>query len=179
MEKIVIGIDPGSMGFISCIMPNGIIEFKSIDGATIDELNKTLGVWLSKANAYEWGAIAVMEEVHAIFGSSAKGTFNFGEINGMLKALIIANNIPYHLVQPKKWQSVMWINSDIVATYKEVNTKKGVVKRKEVNTKKTSINAAQRLFPNIDFRKNGRCRNIDDNKVDSLLIAEYGRRMNL
>ena len=179
MEKMVIGIDPGGMGFISCIMPNGIIEFKSIDGATIDELNKTLGVWLSKANAYEWGAIAVMEEVHAIFGSSAKGTFNFGEINGMLKALIIANNIPYHLVQPKKWQSVMWINSDIVATYKEVNTKKGVVRRKEVNTKKTSINAAQRLFPNIDFRKNGRCRNIDDNKVDSLLIAEYGRRMNL
>ena len=179
MEKMVIGIDPGGMGFISCIMPNGIIEFKSIDGATIDELNKTLGVWLSKANAYEWGAIAVMEEVHATFGSSAKGTFNFGEINGMLKALIIANNIPYHLVQPKKWQSVMWINSDIVATYKEVNTKKGVVRRKEVNTKKTSINAAQRLFPNIDFRKNGRCRNIDDNKVDSLLIAEYGRRMNL
>lgn len=179
MEKMVIGIDPGGMGFISCIMPNGIIEFKSIDGATIDELNKTLGIWLSKANAYEWGAIAVMEEVHAIFGSSAKGTFNFGEINGMLKALIIANNIPYHLVQPKKWQSVMWINSDFVATYKEVNTKKGVVRRKEVNTKKTSINAAQRLFPNIDFRKNGRCRNIDDNKVDSLLIAEYGRRMNL
>lgn len=73
----------------------------------------------------------------------------------------------------------MWINSDIVAIYKEVSTKKGVVRRKEVNTKKTSINAAQRLFPNIDFRKNGRCRNIDDNKVDSLLIAEYGRRMNL
>lgn len=179
MEKMVIGIDPGSIGFISCIMPNGIIEFKSISDSSIAELNKTLGMWLSKANTYEWGAIAVMEEVHAIFGSSAKGTFNFGEINGILKALVIANNIPYHLVQPKKWQSAMWINSDIVATIKEVQTKKGIVKRKEINTKKTSINAAKRLFPSIDFRRNVRCKNIDDNKVDSLLIAEYGRRKNL
>ena len=91
----------------------------------------------------------------------------------------MANNIPYHLVQPKEWQSVIWINSDIVATIKEVQTKKGVVKRKEINTKKTSINAAKRLFPSIDFRRNVRCKNIDDNKVDSLLIAEYGRRKNL
>lgn len=179
MEKIIIGIDPGSMGFMSCIMPNGNIEFKPVNGTSIDELNKTLGVWLSKASSYEWGAIAVMEEVHAVFGSSAKATFNFGEINGVLKALLIANRIPYHLVQPKEWQGAIWINSDIVATYKEVNTKKGIVKRKEVNTKKTSINAAQRLFPNIDFRKTERCRNMDDNKVDSLLIAEYGRRNNL
>lgn len=179
MEKIVIGIDPGSIGFMSCIMPNGNIEFKSISESSVDDLNKTLCGWVNKASVYEWGIIVVMEQVHAIFGSSAKATFSFGEIFGVLKGLIMANNIPYHLVQPKKWQSVMWINSDIVATYKEVNTKKGVVKRKEINTKKTSINAAQRLFPNIDFRKNGRCRNIDDNKVDSLLIAEYGRRMNL
>lgn len=179
MEKMIIGIDPGSLGFMSCIMPNGIVEFKPINGTSIDSLNKTLGEWLSKASSYEWGTIAVMEEVHAIFGSSAKATFSFGEINGVLKALVIANNIPYHLVQPKTWQNAIWINSDIVATYKEVTTKKGIVKRKEVNTKKTSINAAQRLFPNIDFRKNERCKNIDDNKVDSLLIAEYGRRMNL
>ena len=179
MEKIVIGIDPGSLGFLSCIMPNGNIEFKSINESSVDVLNKTLCGWVNQASAYEWGIIVVMEQVHAIFGSSAKATFSFGEIFGVLKGLIMANNIPYHLVQPKEWQSVIWVNSDIVATIKEVQTKKGVVKRKEINTKKTSMNAAKRLFPSIDFRRNVRCKNIDDNKVDSLLIAEYGRRKNL
>lgn len=179
MEKIVIGIDPGSLGFLSCIMPNGNIEFKSINESSVDALNKTLCEWINKASVYEWGVIVVMEQVHAIFGSSAKATFSFGEIFGVLKGLIMANNIPYHLVQPKEWQSVIWVNSDIVATIKEVQTKKGIVKRKEINTKKTSMNAAKRLFPSIDFRRNVRCKNIDDNKVDSLLIAEYGRRKNL
>ena len=105
MEKIVIGIDPGSIGFMSCIMPNGNIEFKSISESSVDDLNKTLCGWVNKASAYEWGIIVVMEQVHAIFGSSAKATFSFGEIFGVLKGLIMANNIPYHLVQPKEWQS--------------------------------------------------------------------------
>lgn len=179
MEKIVIGIDPGDKGFLSCIMPDGNIEFKQVNNVPIADINDTLNTWLSKANSYGWGAIAIKEDVHAIFGSSAKATFHFGEINGVLKALLIANRIPYHLVQPKVWQSAIWIKSDIVSTSKEVETKRGIILRKEVNTKKSSINAAQRLFPHIDFRKNIRCKNIDDNKVDSLLIAEYGRRMNL
>ena len=96
MEKIVIGIDPGSLGFLSCIMPNGNIEFKSINESSVDALNKTLCEWINKASVYEWGVIVVMEQVHAIFGSSAKATFSFGEIFGILKGLIMANNIPYH-----------------------------------------------------------------------------------
>ena len=114
-----------------------------------------------------------MEEVHAVFGSSAKATFAFGEINGLLKGILITVGMPYHLIQPKQWQKEIWINQDMVVDYKKVTVKGVEQTRKEVNTKQTSYNAARRLFPDIDLRKNERCRNYDDNKVDSLLICEY------
>ena len=44
------------------------------------------------------------------------------------------------------------------------------------NKKVMSILAAQRLFPNHDLRRTEACKKPDDNLVDSLLIAEYGRR---
>ena len=120
-----------------------------------------------------------MEEIHSIYGSSSKGTFSFGEINGLLKGFLIANNIPYSLVQPKKWQDEIWEFNDKVYDYKKIETEDGVKTRKTVNTKQTSFNAARRIFPNIDLRKSQRCRTIDDNKCDSLLICEYARRKNL
>ena len=51
--------------------------------------------------------------------------------------------------------------------------------KKVVSTKNTSINAAKRLFPSLDLRKSTKCKNIDDNKVDALLMSEYARRKNL
>ena len=67
----------------------------------------------------------------------------------------------------------------MVVTYKEVTIKGKKVSKKDVNTKQTSINCAKRLFPTLDFRKNEKCKKIDDNKVDSVLMAEFARRKNL
>ena len=120
----------------------------------------------------------VIEDVHAIFGSSAKATFQFGFNKGYLIGLLSANKIPYTLVQPKDWQKVMWQNADMVVNYKTVTKQGKQTTRKEVNTKQTSINCAKRLFPTIDFRKSERAKNYDDNKVDSVLMCEYARRMN-
>ena len=122
---------------------------------------------------------SLVKDVHSIFGASAKSTFNFGEIKGILKGLLIANEIPYTLVQPKTWQQEIWINQDMIVSYKSVVRAGKEIKQKVVDTKSTSINAARRLFPSIDLRKNERCKKIDDNKVDSLLMAEYARRKNL
>lgn len=173
--KTYIAIDPGKEGFITIRHDNGLFEFIPIDGCNIHNLAlKFHQLHLSK------DVFAVMEEVHAIFGSSAKATFAFGEINGLLKGLLIATGIPYQLVQPKIWQEEIWINADKVYAYKTITDKDGNKKtRKEVNTKQTSFNAAKRLFPDIDLRKSERCRNWDDNKVDSLLLCEYARRKNL
>lgn len=175
MQKTYIGIDPGSVGFMAAIFPDGRIKFASI--ADLDEL--ALHDWLSSVKTMSGQVAAVLEDVHALFGSSAKSTFSFGEIKGLLKGLLIANKIPYTLVQPKTWQREIWSNQDVVATVKIAKRKNGEVKVKEVNTKATSVNAARRLFPETDFRKNERCKKVDDNKVDALLMAEYARRKNL
>jgi hypothetical protein len=175
MEKTFIGIDPGSVGFITAIFPNGEKEFYSIDEHDDLDLNRIL----KSVKERSWEVTAVLEDVHAIFGSSAKSTFNFGEIKGILKGLLVANEIPYTLVQPKTWQQEIWNNQDMIVSYKTVVRAGKDIRQKVVDTKSTSINAARRLFPNIDLRKNERCKKIDDNKVDSLLMAEYARRKNL
>lgn len=181
MEKTYIGIDPGSIGFVTALFPNGEKEFYSIDEN--DDL--ALGRILKSIKVRSREVSACMEYVHALYGASANSTFAFGEIFGLLKGLLIANEIPYVLVPPKDWQKEIWIHQDeiYVTKVRKVKDKTTGLPTeqtvKAVDPKPTSINAARRLFPSVDLRKNDRCKKIDDNKVDSLLIAEYARRKNL
>lgn len=173
-NKLYIGIDVGSKGYISAQL-NGVWEHYSIEDNDLYRLSQIMGSLRKKSD----DIACVIEDVHALFNSSAKSTFSFGFNKGYLIGLLAANNIPYTLVQPKEWQKEMWGNSDIVATYKEVVIKGKKTSKKEVNTKQTSINCAKRLFPTFDFRKTDKCKKIDDNKVDSILMCEYARRKNL
>lgn len=173
-NKCYVGIDVGSLGFIS-IQVNGEWTFMSIKDNTMYAISDML---LYLKEKYP-NIIVGIEEIHAILGSSAKATFSFGEIYGKLQALCIAHKIPYHLIQPKAWQSVMWNNSDMVVSYKKVKMKDKEITKKVVDTKGTSANAALRLFPELDFKRTARCNKLDDNKIDATLICEYLRRKNL
>lgn len=173
-ERVYIGIDVGSKGFIT-LNTGSELTFLSI----ADNDSYAISNFLQEIKETYPNVVCAMEEIHAIFGSSAKATFAFGEINGLLKGLLIANKIPYHLIPPKRWQAEIWDNKDVVATYKQVTIKGKLVNKKEVNTKQTSLNAAKRIFPEVDLRKTERCKKLDDNKCDSLLISEYARRKNL
>lgn len=174
MDRVYMGIDPGSKGFITVMHENGMMFFSIED----NDFYRIGDIFREIKESFP-NVVCVMELVHALHGSSAKSTFSFGEINGLLKGLLIANKIPYHLVQPKKWQTEIWENKDMVVSYKDVVIRGKTIKKKDVNTKQTSINAAKRIFPNVDLRKSERCKKSDDNKVDSILIAEYARRKNL
>ena len=167
-------IDPGSKGFI-CTQIDGVFKHYSIEDNDLYQLSEIMAEIRSKYD----NLVCVIEDVHSIFGSSAKSTFNFGFNKGYLIGLLAANKIPYVLVQPKEWQKVVWNNADMVVSYKQVNVKDKIVSKKVVDTKATSINAAKRLFPTMDFRKSEKAKNIDDNKVDATLMCEYARRMNL
>lgn len=172
--KRYIGIDVGMKGFVA-IMHKSEYKFCSIEDSSPQHLSDFL-----LQEALNDDVAVVIEDVHAIYGASASSTFNFGWIKGFLIGLLVAHKIPYTLVQPKEWQKEIWTNADMVVHNKQIKLKNGkVVNRKEVETKATSINAVQRLFPKVDFRKNNRCRKVDDNKVDALLMAEYARRKNL
>ena len=167
MEKVYIGIDPGSQGVITALYPDGGIDFCHIPDVTTEGICVFIRRMQSRACGFGWGLVAVIEDVHAIFGSSAKSTFNFGWIKGLLQGLLVGNGIPYSLVSPKEWQKEMWTRQD------------KVVKDNRVQPKPTSINAASRLFPNVDLRRTPKCKKPDDNKADSILLAEYARRRNL
>jgi hypothetical protein len=163
MTKTYIGIDVGSHGFIS-VQQDGHWDFLSI----IESDLHTIFLYLSDIKRNHSLLTCVIEDVFAIYGSSAKATFQFGFNKGYLIGLLSACEIPYTLVTPKVWQREMWINADKV--YKD---------GKRIDTKATSINATKRLFPSIDLRRTSSCKNIDDNKFDSMLMCEYGRRKNL
>lgn len=171
--KLYIGIDVGSKGFIS-MQKEGKWEHYSIEDNDLYQLSQIM----MNARADNLNIACVIEDVKPIFGSSAKATFSFGFNKGYLIGLLAANKIPYTLVAPKEWQKTIWTNADMVVTHKTVMIKGKECVRKEVNTKQTSINACKRLFPTIDLRKSARSKKPDDNKVDSMLLCEYGRRKN-
>ena len=173
--KTFVGIDPGAKGFITAIFPDGRMKFAAI--ADMDE--QALFMFLRSVKDMSEQVTAVMEQVHPLFGSSAKSTFSFGEIYGLLRGLLIAGKIPYTLIPPKTWQKEIWTTPDIVSSTEIVHRKDGDAKVRKIDTKATSINAARRLFPDVDLRKSERSKKPDDNKVDSMLMAEYARRRNL
>lgn len=107
--------------------------------------------------------LVLIEDVHSIFGSSAKSNFQFGRIRGVKEALSVCWFGGYEVIQPKKWQRVIWREEDFVL--KESGS---------IDTKLTSANAAKRLFPGYDFRKSGRARKPHDGLVDATLIAMCG-----
>ena len=173
-SKCYVGIDPGSKGFIS-VQKDGVWEHVSLEDTDLLDVGK----YIKKLKEENENIFAILEDVHAIFGASAKSTFNFGLNKGFLLGLLIGNRIPYAMVAPKEWQKEMWDNYDIEYEFKKVVRQGKEITRKEVKTKQTSINCCKRIFPDLDLRKTTRCKNIDDNKVDSILLSEYARRKNL
>lgn len=174
MDKAYLGIDIGRKGFLS-LQYNGMFTHYSIEENDLHQLGQIIA---ELRNTYT-SIVAIAEDVHAIYGSSAMATFSFGFNKGVIIGLLIANNIPYQLVQPKEWQKEMWSNSDMEISYKAVKVKDKLIMKRVVDAKKTSINAAKRMFPNEDFRRTVKCKKVDDNKVDAALMSEYGRRKNL
>lgn len=175
-DTVYVGIDPGLKGFITVLEGDGNITFYPIPvmnkGKTVDvsELAYVIGRIISDHVLDR--VVFGLENIHAIFGSSAGSTFNFGWVVGVLEGILAANNAVVFRPMPKTWQKEMW--KDVPLVKKKSMTGKTEV----VDTKATSIAAARRLYPNVDLRRTEKCKNFDDNKCDSLLIATYLKRMN-
>lgn len=171
--KYYIGIDPGVKGCISIVDETGkFVEsfflLKNTKNVDAVEISNTL-LNLSK---YKDNCHVIIENIHAIFGSSAKGTFNFGFIAGLIEGVIATIGLPYTKVNPKIWQKEMFRGVNVITKPSTIG------KTQVIDTKKMSFLASHRIFPTVDLRRTSKCKNEDDNFSDSLLMAEYGRRMN-
>lgn len=167
---IFIGVDPGKTGFIT-IYDSDKKEYSSAQILLLPTKKSGLDVntmtsWflrhigLTKIFDKDY-IICYLEDIHSIYGMSAKSNFSFGEIYGEIKTLlkININQENINLVQPKEWQKEMH---------------KGIEKNKD--KKVMSLQAAQKLFPDMDFKRTERCTTPDHNLIDSLLICEYAKR---
>lgn len=171
--KAWVGIDPGGDGGIACIDFNGHVKKWGMpnNGNGIEVLDL---VSILDGLKEEYNVTLILEDVHSIFGTSAKSNFSFGFTCGAINAIVVTRLLKLLPVQPKAWQKIIWANSDKV--YKPLKEKQ---KTASIDTKATSLNACKRLFPGLDLRKSARASKPHDGITDAILIAEYGRRCNL
>lgn len=192
MKKVFIGIDIGKDGGIAVIDHNGKLYStrpmpKIGDELDIHKLNEYfLGfkTYLDQEEWYEYNLHIIFENLHSIFGSSAKSNFVFGQMNMAIEALCVAYSYKYLKVNPRDWQKVCWQGINVQTTsVPKFKTDKLTGKKIEsgtkdkVLTKPTSLLAAKRLFPKWDFRaelKTKKSKNDHDGMVDAALLAYYG-----
>lgn len=153
---IFIGIDPGVTGGLSIIYESA--EVFSIEVPLTPErkidcfqiYNRLKGAF----QAVHGSAFCVIEKAQSMPGQGAPATFNYGVTYGKLLSILDVLRIPYQEVHPMKWKKEFQL-----------------VKK----SKHDSAAAASKLFPDQNFlTERGR---LMDGKAESLLLAEYARRI--
>jgi len=151
---IILGIDPGLSGGFACVNGEGIlVTWIMPKNEKVLYLPGIRHILTSVKPDHTY-----LEQVHAMHKCSAGATFKFGRVFGVLEGMLAALEMPYTLIQPKKWQKPIHEGC-------EADTAKG-----------RSLNAAARMFPMHDFLPTARCYKPHDGMIDAALIAEYGRR---
>ena len=155
---LVCGIDPGANGAIA------VLDSTNPDSVALLDLknNSIVNVhnWLIKELNYKpklskqctfW-----IEDVHSLFGMSAKSNFGFGRNFGIALAIakVGTSDGPIHQVTPKIWQKFAGVTA----------------KGKDI--KKQVAEIATRLYPtaNVYGKRGG----LLDGRSDALMIAHYG-----
>ena len=179
---MIIGIDVGKNGAIVLLSDKKEVVDTLVTPTRNNEIDlemfiSELRYWLSLIG--RTNIVAYIEDVHAIYGCSAGSTFNFGQAFMMAKAVVASLDIPYVLVQPKKWQAEMFEGIDEIRKPSTRKNKKGEGIKGGRDTKAMALMAATKLFPDVDLTATARSTKPHDGIVDALLIAEYGRRKEL
>lgn len=170
------GIDPGKQGAIVSIGPNNEVRKRTIP---VFKGDIDLGMLCNIIDELV-DHIVCLELIHAIFGASKGTMFTMGRGLGNIEAALHCKGVNFEFARPKEWQKAVWSAEDWVGGI----TPSG---RKVTDTKATSLNAAQRLYPDLDLRyaddekiHKGRERSKPhDGIVDALLIAHFIKKSNI
>ena len=160
--KVFIGIDPGkdgAMAVLGCTERPVVVPFD--EKAYVDRLERLYmpdDLVIPHGSPYvvhPVEAFCIVEHVNAMPGQGVTSCFSFGQNFGFILGLLTAFRVPYELVRPQKWKREFSCTSD----------------------KNTSIEVAQRLFPDVDLRRTPRCTKPHDGICEALLMAEYAKRV--
>jgi len=156
---IFIGIDPGAQGALCALdTQTKLLSFcptPNPNHLTKPVLVKHVATWLTFHSTH--AMIIGIEDVHSVFGSSAKSNFQFGRYLGLIEALAMQCKCGVTYVQPKVWQKGCGIIFP-----------KGT---KKPDKKKITAEKALELYPNADVY--GPMGGLKDARTDSLMIAHY------
>lgn len=139
LAQISVGIDPGWSGGIAFY--DGItMDALKFDGLTERDLSDLIQDRCLVAPCKVW-----LEQVHAMPIQGVTSVWNFGQMYGMLRGILIASHIPFETVSPQVWQRAM-----------------RCLTRGDKNVSKAK---AQQLFPKLK---------LTHATADACLIAAYG-----
>lgn len=150
--KLWIAADPGANGAICFLYENNAIEYLDNDLPMYIFIEE----FKNRISCHEV-QMCMIEDVHSIFGSSAKSNFTFGFNTGVLHGLIRAFGLPLDQVQPKAWQKHIGV--------------KGTVKGKEVKLAVADI--VQSLYPSITSDIYTPRNRLIDGRSDATGIVSY------
>lgn len=171
--KTYVGIDPGKNGGIAAIYPDLSLDLwampqkdNEIDG---DKLTSIIELIETGAEVFHQSkALFAIEDVHSVYGSSAKSNFQFGRSLGIIEGVLYGKLIIAGKVPPKTWQHVAFKGIEKIKLPGERTKGKGVYDNKAM-----ALQAVQRMYPGADLRKSSRAKNPHDGIIDALLIANY------
>lgn len=161
--KVYIGIDPGASGYICALAP----EVKDIVFFPNTDKPKNIYESLIYLRDRHTVMAVIIEDVHSLFGMSAKSNFNFGRNLGLLYGIIQSAGMGVDVVQPKVWQKEI----GVITPKKIIGapiTPPAVRKRK---LKEDIAKICERLYPEAEIR--GPKGGLLDGKSDALMIAHY------
>ena len=152
---LVVGIDPGTNGAIA------VLDSANPDSVALLNLKNNevwyIWHWLNDLKLVEKKCRVWVEDVHSMYGMSAKSNFGFGRNFGTVLTIgeLLTGTFP-RTVTPKIWQKYIGV------------TVKGKAIKKDV------AKIAKGLYPNAELY--GKRGGLLDGRADALMIAYYGLR---
>ena len=158
----IAGIDPGANGAIAVLDSENpdSVALLDLKKNSIKEIHNFIRVHLT----IQWDGSVLstkpkykiwVEDIHSMYGMSAKSNFSFGKNLGIVTAIAeIFTELPPNTVTPKIWQKYIGV------------TAKGKAIKKQV------AKIAQYLYPRAQLH--GKRGGLLDGRSDALMIAYYG-----
>lgn len=96
--------------------------------------------------------VCYIEQVHSMPNQGTSSMFSFGYNFGLIMGILSAYKINIREVTPQKWKKYFNLTKD----------------------KEQSIALAKNFYPEVNLKKNSRCKKDSDGIAEALLIARYG-----
>ncbi len=165
---LVLGLDTGSHG--AFVVLDQREKIKATYAFPDGERDQIFVNYLDNLRAIEKPTVAYVESVHAIYGSAAQSTFNFGRNFQLAIDGLLVSGIPIKYVVPRVWQKEIYQGAPQYI-------KKGTKNKRD--NKRISCEIALKHF-NVDhYLATSRSKKPHDGLVDASLIALYGLRNEL